>query len=672
MKYATVFNATACAILAITLFGMVMPNDASAATYRRSLGDEQAGKLQLKITCPPDITIDCSQTPDPTLTGFPTIEGGMPPYDTLYVDERCPGSGQVICVIARTWMVTDVQGSVAMCSQAISVVDTTPPVITCPPDLEFSCDNVGDFGEPQVEDNCDRRPDVTYEDSTIYFHDPEICPYEYVLLRKWTATDDAGNSSSCIQRIVIEDSEAPRITFCPPNQTVACIDEVASLPNATAVDNCNPELDQIPFEYSYEVIRKPGGTPCEYKIVRLWQFHDGCCNISSCQQVVTVKDTIPPVLRCAPDDTIECQAQPVFTDPSISDNCTDAPELSVVLNDTLMDPTGGGQIFRRCWIGTDNCGNESDTGCQHIYRPFCGGFCSFTIGGWGSRCPAPQVEDPYSTQPGCIRDHYFDEVFPQGVTIGVVGDPDAHFAKWTSAEAVEDFLPDGGKPGELGSDLINPTTTPAGVLASQVLGLRLNREFSCSGVFQTIGMSPTTSCYGEFVIPDDCGKFAGLTVDEFLAIADFAVGGKLEVLEPYGASLSDVNETATCLNELYHECHLNDVSHDDNGSEPSLPENDVLANTSSDELSLDANPNPVAGKTVITFNLPTSGRALVEIYDIQGRKIRTLSSARLESGIHSVIWYGNDDTGKKVSPGVYFCRLHFETGHGTLEKLIKL
>jgi len=663
-------------MVTFALAGFLISDTSFGSVKKHIFGDKYPVKTPLEIICPDDIRIDCSVSPDPEFTGFPVISGGCSPYDTSYTDDLCPGRGHTIYKIARTWTVTDCQGLQVSCSQLISVIDTVPPEITCPPDVKFSCDDVGDFGEPSVEDNCDPNPNVAYEDSIIYMHAPDACPYEYVMLRTWTATDAAGNSSFCVQRIVIDDSEAPQITFCPQDQTVACDSEIANLPHATAVDNCNPEMDEVPFEYSYEAIRRAGDDPCNYQIIRLWQFHDGCCNTSSCQQVVTVKDTIPPVLVCAPDDTINCQSIPIFTDPEISDNCSEEPSFTVVLTDTIIDPTGGGRIFRRCWKGVDRCGNESDTCCQHIYQAFCQAFCSFTIGGWGSRCPRPQVDDRSSTQPGCIRDHYFDQVFPEGVTIGVEGSSDAHMARWTTAGAIEDYLPDGGKPGYLTDDLLNAATTPAGVLASQVLALRLNREYSCYGVFDSLEMSSGVSCYGDFIIPEGCGKFAGMTVDEFLGIADQAVGGRLSVLEPYDASLSDVNNTATCLNELYVDCRLNAQQQDDTieeqtPKEPSI-EDEVLATSSSAALALQASPNPVAGKTKITFLLPSSGKVVVEIYNIQGKRIKTLNSGWLDEGAHSVVWRGDDEAGNRVSPGVYFCRLRFDTDARSLEKLIKL
>lgn len=50
------------------------------------------------------------------------------------------------------------------------------------------------------------------------------------------------------------------------------------------------------------------------------------------------------------------------------------------------------------------------------------------------------------------------------------------------------------------------------------------------------------------------GKFNSLTVSEFLEVANIAVSGHTNILNGYAATLSDVNKTASCLNEAYDNC----------------------------------------------------------------------------------------------------------------------
>jgi hypothetical protein len=623
----------------------------------------------LEIECPSDITVTCNEPIDPPITGFPVIRGNCPPFDTTYADEvlqdECP------YVVQRTWTVTDASGLVAACVQMIIAVDTTPPVITCPPDVDYECDDIGPFGEATAVDNCDPNPVVSYVDSVIFYR----CPWEYTKKRTWTATDACGNSSSCAQIIDIHDGGPPVITYCPPDVTVACEDEIDWEDMAEAEDTCNPEL-----EMSYEFGRAADQDPCEYIIIRGWEFTDGCCNKVYCHQTITVKDTVPPVLTCAEDDTIACEAAVIFTDPDIVDNCDLPATFTVISTDTVTGPEPWDYTYTRCWEGVDACANK-DTCCQRI-RELCDyGTCSYTQGGWGSGCPDSQQGDSMSTQPGCIRDHYFDMVFPEGVMIGDTTGIDGFGAVWETAAAVEAFLPAGGTPGALSGDLMNPMDTPAGILAGQLLALRMNREFSCEGVFDILGLLLEVDCYGEFMIPARCGIFAGLTVDEFLEIADQAVAGDMSVLDPYYADLSDVNQTATCLNELYDECEMPE----DPEAEPRIqviiaptPEDQVTPEEVGDDVLIPADvrvsshPNPLTGSTTISYSLPVGGRVTVEVYDINGRRMATLVDARKSAGSHGIVWNGKDGIGNTAASGVYFCRVRLENHPTVMEKLIKI
>jgi flagellar hook assembly protein FlgD len=68
-------------------------------------------------------------------------------------------------------------------------------------------------------------------------------------------------------------------------------------------------------------------------------------------------------------------------------------------------------------------------------------------------------------------------------------------------------------------------------------------------------------------------------------------------------------------------------------------------------------PNPFNPSTKIEFTLSKSGFVTLQIYDILGRKVRTLVSEHLSSGYKSVIWDGKNDDGKDIASGVYFYQL---------------
>jgi spore coat protein A len=71
-------------------------------------------------------------------------------------------------------------------------------------------------------------------------------------------------------------------------------------------------------------------------------------------------------------------------------------------------------------------------------------------------------------------------------------------------------------------------------------------------------------------------------------------------------------------------------------------------------------PNPFAGEVLVHWGL--SGRARVElgVFDVQGRRVRSLASGVHPPGYVSTAWDGRDDRGRAVPNGVYLVRLELE------------
>jgi hypothetical protein len=69
-------------------------------------------------------------------------------------------------------------------------------------------------------------------------------------------------------------------------------------------------------------------------------------------------------------------------------------------------------------------------------------------------------------------------------------------------------------------------------------------------------------------------------------------------------------------------------------------------------------PNPFNPQVTIAFRLPVAtGAVAVAVYDLEGRKVRTLPDARLTGGQGLTAWDGRDDSGGEVASGVYVYRL---------------
>jgi hypothetical protein len=68
-------------------------------------------------------------------------------------------------------------------------------------------------------------------------------------------------------------------------------------------------------------------------------------------------------------------------------------------------------------------------------------------------------------------------------------------------------------------------------------------------------------------------------------------------------------------------------------------------------------PNPFGGETTLSFVMPASGRAELSVYDLAGRRVRTLMTGEVGPGNNQVTWDGTDASGRPLSAGVYFYRL---------------
>jgi hypothetical protein len=71
-----------------------------------------------------------------------------------------------------------------------------------------------------------------------------------------------------------------------------------------------------------------------------------------------------------------------------------------------------------------------------------------------------------------------------------------------------------------------------------------------------------------------------------------------------------------------------------------------------------ARPNPFNPATVLSFTLPTDARVDLAVYDLMGRRVRTLVAGESRAaGRHEMAWDGCDQSGQAVAAGVYVYRL---------------
>jgi hypothetical protein len=528
------------------------------------------------------------------------------------------------------------------------------------------------FTDPEVTDNCDQAPAVSIV-STATEPGPGLC--EETHTRCWIAEDACGNvSDPCYQSIVRRFDVEPPVLVPAPDEEVACNQPIV-FTDPEVTDGCDPG----PGVSVVSTVVEPGPGPCEETHTRCWVAEDACGNECDpvCQTIVTMVDTIPPVLTCAPDRTIPYGEAPVFDEPVMADNCSATGQVQEVSTEFSEGPGVDQESYTRCWIAYDECGNESNECCQTITvdappDPY----CTFSCQDWIAGCPSGSSQDR-ATVAGCILEDHFDELYPDGVRIGVEG-PGTHTATWTSPEAIQAFGCGFGYSRVLDRDYVNPTRYDIlGYLAGDILTLRLNRDFSCAGHFMGLGYPALEGCLGNFVIPAGDAKFGGLSVDEFLAVADEAIGGNTAVLSEYGASLNDLSNTTSYLNSEFSGCNAPDpvITNLISGyeEEGALSDNDALvAGSIPGELGIVVRPNPLTGDAILRLALPAEGEVSVELYDIRGRRVMVMLRRRMGAGYHDFAWNSAGPNGMPVASGVYFCRVEVGGQESLMIKLVKL
>jgi hypothetical protein len=87
-------------------------------------------------------------------------------------------------------------------------------------------------------------------------------------------------------------------------------------------------------------------------------------------------------------------------------------------------------------------------------------------------------------------------------------------------------------------------------------------------------------------------------------------------------------------------------------------EHEISSSTLPKQFCLEQNfPNPFNPSTTIRYDLPKPVRVKLEIYNIVGRKVRTLVDEDMAAGRKQVLWDARDDAGLTVGSGVYFYRM---------------
>ncbi|MCB0525262.1 MAG: HYR domain-containing protein, partial [Saprospiraceae bacterium] len=315
----------------ITLTAEDASSNTSSCSFTATLEDTTPPD----ITCPADITIFADANCSGTLDNYSpvTLSDNCSANPTV---TQSPAAGTMLSGHNDSELVTltadDGNGNASSCDFTVTLIDDTPPMITCPTDATVSADAncsgvVGSYSPASVSDNCNANPTVTQSpdpSTPLMGHND----FQIVTL---TADDGNGNSASCDFTVTLIDDTPPVIT-CPADVTLSadanCSGVVGSYSPVTVSDNCsaNPTVTQSPDP----------STPLmghnDSEVVTL-TADDGNGNSASCDFTVTLIDDTPPVITCPADVTLSADANcsgvvGPYSPASVSDNCNTNPTVT--------------------------------------------------------------------------------------------------------------------------------------------------------------------------------------------------------------------------------------------------------------------------------------------------------------------------------------------------------
>ncbi|MCL2065767.1 MAG: T9SS type A sorting domain-containing protein [Candidatus Cloacimonetes bacterium] len=82
----------------------------------------------------------------------------------------------------------------------------------------------------------------------------------------------------------------------------------------------------------------------------------------------------------------------------------------------------------------------------------------------------------------------------------------------------------------------------------------------------------------------------------------------------------------------------------------------LLADTSFSQLNANF-PNPINPITTISFDLAVDSIVSIDIFNIRGQRVNTVTNEHFGAGSHSVDLNGTDENGRNVGSGIYFYRM---------------
>ncbi|MCB0478749.1 MAG: HYR domain-containing protein [Crocinitomicaceae bacterium] len=325
------------------------------------------------ISCPNDTNIYANASCDATVpdyTGVTVVSDNCTNAGVIAISQS-PVAGGILSGLGANQLVTmtadDGLGNTSQCQFTVNLVDTISPSVTCPGTQSVNGDNncealVPDFSAlVSANDNCSNSINLTY--SQLPAIGATVSGPTNIMTI--TIQDESGNSNSCNFDLDLIDIFPPSVT-CPINQTLflngVC---EASLPDysgmTVAIDNC---LLPGQLNFSQSPVAGtilPGSLGSQLITMTV---SDTSGNSNQCQFLVSLSDTISPIISCPSDSTVYVGASCDYTVVNYTGAASAVDNCSAPGNITLSQNLAPGTILAAgtqpvIITGMDEAGNTN-------------------------------------------------------------------------------------------------------------------------------------------------------------------------------------------------------------------------------------------------------------------------------------------------------------------------
>ena len=287
---------------------------------------------------------------------------------------------------ANNYTITKIEGTLTI------LIDSVPPCIGCDPIAGVSCVTIGNQTRTNDEnqnyythsgtawdvnatDNSGAIPVMTWSLTgvTTASGNSTLDGQRFnvgVTTVTWTATDVTGNPATCQFTVTVADTTAP-VIICPSDIAgIACITDVpAAYTDYAAFQAAGGVLkdnDVVDYESFALFDADTNGICPTTTITRTYYIEDTTGNSATCEQVITIKDSIAPALTGTWPANItgqdNCFANAdisgLYTDAQVKDLYNDCNEFTVSHTDANTLTDNCGWTITRTYTITDACENS--------------------------------------------------------------------------------------------------------------------------------------------------------------------------------------------------------------------------------------------------------------------------------------------------------------------------